>query len=205
MNATDLLLAAYATAAAKNRDLQKKWISVSFALGKIAGNAHLMAVQRNGQLDLLLRLLESERLDRMKDGRPEGIDLSLDLQFALSENWLLSAYEVARAAKKPFEASGEDASPLLALERRLALVRMPVAKGVIQGMDRKPHKDNPPMMIREGESTPEQYRDDGSYMAPCRLCADTGAVLWLPADMATGGTAAICRRDLSDEMLALFD
>ena len=60
-------------------------------------------------------------------GEPEW---SLDLQFALSENWLFSAYEVARAAKKPFQATGEDASRLLALEHRLALVRMPLAKGV---------------------------------------------------------------------------
>lgn len=204
MNATDLLLAAYGVAIASDEELHKKWISVSYALGAVAGNAHVIALQRNGRLDLMLRLLERERLERMKDDPSKEPIWSLDLQSSLSENWLLSAYEVARAAKKPFKASGKDVSRLLALEHRLALVRMPIAKGVIQGMDRKPHKDNPPMLLKAGDDTPELYQDDGSYMAPCSLCAETGAILWYPVDMTTRETVAVCRRDLSDEMLALF-
>lgn len=205
MTATELLLTAHGMAMASGEELHKKWISVSFALGSVAGNAHLIALQRNGRLDLMLRLLETERLERMRYDPSKEPIWSLDLQVALSENWLLSAYEVARAAKAPFKASGNDASRLLALEHRLSLVRMPVAKGVIQGMDRKPHKNNPPLLMKIGDDTPELYQDDGSYMAPCGLCIETGAVLWYPVDMTKRETVAICRRDLSNEMLALFD
>ncbi|WP_156472230.1 hypothetical protein [Sphingorhabdus sp. M41] len=205
MTATELLLSAYGMAMASDEELHEKWISVSFALGSVAGNAHLIALQRNGRLDLMLRLIEAERLERMKDDASDEPIWSLDLQFALSENWLLSAYEVARAAKAPFKASGTDASRLLALEHRLALVRMPAAKGVIQGMNRKPHKDNPPLLRRLGDATPELYQDDGSYMAPQGLCVETGAVLWYPMDVTNGKEVVVCRRDLSNEMLALFD
>ena len=205
MNATDFLTAAYSMAMASNEELHKRWISVSHALGAIAGNAHLTALHRNCRLDLLLRMLERERLERMRSASSKDPIWSLDLQVALSENWLLSAYEVARAAKKPFKDSGNDASRLLALEHRLSLIRMPIAKGVIQGMDRKPHKNDPPMLVKVGGDTPEPYQDDGSYMAPRSLCVETGAILWYPVDITTRKTDAICRRNLSDEMLALFD
>ncbi|MDO9604966.1 hypothetical protein [Hydrogenophaga sp.] len=205
MTATEFLLTAYGMALANDQPLHEKWIALSFALGAVAGDAHLVALQRNGRLDLMLRLLETERLERIKNDSAKEAMLSLDLQVALSENWLLSAYEVARAAKAPFKASGNDASRLLALEHRLALVRMPVAKGVIQGMDRKPYKNNPPLLMKVGDDMPKLYQDDGSYMAPCGLCVATGAVLWYPADITGHKTAPICRRELSDEMLALFD
>lgn len=205
MTATELLLTAYGIGMARDPELHKRWISISHKLGPVAGTIHTISLQRVGRLDMLLRVLEGERLEILKAEPSSKPEWSLDLQSALSENWVFSAYEVARAAKRPFQASGEDASRLLALEHRLALVRMPLAKGVIQGMDRKPHKGNPPMLLKAGDDTPELYQDDGSYMVPHGLCGETGAALWWPVDITKGETVAICRRDLSDEMLALFD
>ena len=205
MTATELLLAAYGIGMASDQELHKKWISVSHKLGPIAGTIHTISLQRAGRLDMMLRVLEGERLEIMKAEPSSEPEWSLDLQCSLSESWLFSVYEVARAAKKPFKASGEDPTRLLALEHRLALVRMPLAKGVIQGMDRKGRMDDPPMLVKAGDDTPELYQDDGSYMMPHGLCGETGAALWCPVDIAKGETVTICRRDLSDEMLALFD
>lgn len=205
MNATELLLTAYGIGMARDTELHKRWISISHKLGPVAGTIHTISLQRVGRFDMLLRVLEAERLEMMLKPEPSSEpEWSLDLQSALSENWLFSAYEVARAAKKPFQA-GKDASRLFALEHRLALVRMPIAKGVIQGMDRKPHSGNPPMLVKAGDDAPELYQDDGSYMMPHGLCGETGAALWCPVDISKGETVTICRRDLSDEMLGLFD
>ncbi|MCH8685875.1 hypothetical protein [Pedomonas mirosovicensis] len=203
--ATELLLAAYGMAMASDEELHKKWISVSFALGARAGNVHIIAAQRIGRLDMLLRLLEGERLKRMEGGPPKEPDFSLDVQSALSESWLLSAYEVVRAAKEQLKRRGEERPNLLVLEHRLAIVRMPIAKGEIQGMNQKANRENPPMLVKAGDDTPEAYQDDGSYILPRGLCGEVGAVVWYPVDMMTRETIAICRRDLSDEMLALFD
>jgi hypothetical protein len=205
MNATNLLLAAYGIAMAQHQELHNKWIAISTKLGSIAGTVHTISLQKIGRLDIMLRRIEDERLDMMRAEPSNEPEWSLDLQCALSENWLISAYEIARAAKKPFKASGKDASRLLQLEHRLAVVRMPIAKGVIQGMDRKAHKDSPPVLVKLGDDTPELYQDDGSYIMPQGLCSETGAVLWYPVDMTVRQTVAICRRDLSDEMLPLFD
>lgn len=205
MKATGHLLAAYRMAMASHQELHTKWISISFKLGPIAGTVHTISLQLIGRLDMMLRLLEGERLEMIRGEPSNEPEWSLDLQFALSENWILSAYEVARAAKKPFKASGEDASRLLKLEHRLAVIRMPIAQGVIQGMDKKPHKHSPPKLVKVGDDTPERYSDGGSHIMPQGLCAETGAALWYPVNMIEGQTVAICRRDLSDEMLSLFD
>lgn len=190
---------------ASDQELHKRWISLSFRFGEIAGTVHIMSVQRVGRLDMLLRLLEDERLERMDGDPPKEPDLSLDLQMALSENWLLSAYEVVRAAKGQLKSRSEEMPKLLTLEKRLALVRMPIAKGEIQGIDQKTNKNNPPLLIKAGDDAPEPYQADGSFIMPCGLCEQTGAALWYPVDMATRETLAICRRDLSDELLDLFD
>lgn len=205
MSATELVSTAFAIGLKRVKDLHEKWISISFKLGPIAGAIHMVSLQRVGRLDMLLRVLEDERLEALRQGPNSEPDLSLDFQSALSENWLLSAYEVARAAKKPFKHSGKDTVRLLSLEHRLALVRMPLAKGVMQGMDRKANRNNPPLLLREGDDEPELYQDNGSYIMPHGICEETGSALWCPVDISKGETIAICRRDLSEEMLALFD
>lgn len=205
MSATELISRAFALGIRRDQGLHEKWISISFELGPIAGTIHMVSLQRLGRLDMLLRLLEDERLELLIKRPNSDPDLSLDLQSALSENWLFSAYEIARAAKKPFKDSGKDATRLLSLEHRLALVRMPLAKGVIQGMDRRENRENPPLLFKEGEDEPELYKGNGTYIMPHGICGETGAAVWCPFDISKGETIAICRRDLSDEMLALFD
>lgn len=204
MSATDLLAMAYGMAMARDGKIHEKWVSTSIQFSSIAGTVHMITTQRIGRLDMLLRMLENERFERIKAGPTGDVDWSLDIQFALSENWLLSAYEVARAAKEQLKRRGREMPTLLALENRLALIRMPIAKGEIQGMNQKAYKDNPPMLVKLGDTTPEPYQADGSFIMPHGLCEETGAVLWCPVDMKVGRTIAICRRELSNEMLALF-
>src|SRR3546814_6911931 len=62
---------------------------------------------------------------------------------------------------------------LLALENRLALVRIPIAKGEIQGMNKKANRENPPMLVKAGDDTAEPYQADGSFIMPYGLCGET--------------------------------
>jgi len=205
MSATELISKAFSIGLHAHEEFHKKWISVSYELERVAGAIHAISLQRIGRLDMLLRVLEGERLEFIKAGLSSEPDLSLDLQIALSENWLFSAYEVSRAAKKPLQDSDEDPSKLLKLEHRLSLVRMPLAKGEIQGMNKRENRDNPPMLIKARDEQLECYQNDGSYIMPHGICGATGAALWRPIDITKHETITICRRDLSDEMLTLFD
>lgn len=204
MTATELLLAAYGMGLASDDELDRRWIALSHRLGPIAGTTHVIGIQRVGRLDMLLRVLEGERLQRMRLPTSSEPDFSVELQLSLSVSWLFGAYEIARAAKKPMQCHKDVLPRLIALEHRLALVRMPLAKGEIEGMNRKPYIHNPPMLARSGDETPYAY-EDGSYIVPGGLCERTGSALWWPVDMSTNRTAEICRRDMSDQMLSLFE
>lgn len=155
-------------------ETHKKWVSMSFLLGQIADNAHLVALQRNGRLDLMLRLLESERIERIKNNSPTEPVWSLDMQCSLSENWLLSAYEVMRAPKERLKGGDKDVPKLSELERRLAVVRMPIAKGEIQGMNRRANRDNPPMLIKAGELLPNPIRTMAPISHPSAFARKLG-------------------------------
>ncbi|MBB5704631.1 hypothetical protein FHS76_004555 [Ochrobactrum daejeonense] len=205
MKVTNMLQAIYGHAIQREGERYEKWISISHKLGAIAGGVSVVTLQRNARLDLMLRTLENERLERIANVASEEPIYSLDLQMALSENWVMSAYEVARAAKDPIKISGENSDRLLKLEYRLALVRIPMVKGVIKGMDFSKNKKNPPMMQKVGDDKTELYENDGNYIMPTSLCKETGAVVWMPVDINQRSTIAVCRRDLSDEMLAIFD
>ena len=206
MRVTDLISTAFRIATTSDSTRYSKWIDISHKLARDAGTTHIVMLQRVGSLDMLLRLLETERREMLKDQHQTQFDMSLDLQLAWSESWIFSAYEVLRSAKQRLiDKSASEASRLLTIEHRLALVRIPLAKGEIKDMDKKANKANPPMLQVENGDIPEPYKNDGSYILPRGICPSTGAVMWLPADMKTRKTVPICRRDLSDEILSLFD
>ncbi len=205
MRATDLLETAYSLGMIGEAEIHKKWISVSHKLAAIAGVTHLVALESNNRLDLMLRLVESERLERLKSNSLNEIDWSLDLQISLSECWVLRAYEILRACKQQLKDYGPINPKLLSLQHRLAVVRVPIAKGEIESMDRKANKGYAPMLGRMGETVATPYELDGSYVMPRAICPETGAAMWYPVDMKARQTVAICRRDLSDELLSLFD
>lgn len=205
MLASDLLQAAYRMAIANGSDINKKWVRLSNRVAGIAGVNHLYPMQQNSRLDLLLRQLERERLDSLQAPPMNEVDWTLDMQSLLSNAWVLGAYEKIRVLKKRMNDRGEANARVTALAHRFAIVRMPMAKGEIEGMDRKLHKGNPPVLTILGETQAHRYSDDGGYIMPSGFCGETGAVLWWPVDMTAGKTVATCRRDLSDEFLALFD
>lgn len=205
MPASDLLENAFLLALANQPELHKKWVRLSHRVAGIAGVNHLSALQQNYRLDLLLRQLEGERLARMQAPPANEVEWTPEIQSSLSQAWVLRAYEVIRVTKDRLRKDGRPNEKVTALAHRLALVRMPIAKGEIAGMTKKANKENPPMLIRAGETEAFPYADDGTYNMLSALCGHTGAALWGPVDVTAGATVAICRRDLSDEFLALFD
>jgi hypothetical protein len=165
---------------------------------EVAGVAHIGSIQANNRLDLLIRALESEW-----EQAPDGvIDYSLDLRYSLSECWTLRAYEVVRAAVQQLDAKGETNERMTALKHRLGVVRMPLAKAEIQ----QARKAKEPIVLTyEDGSGAKEYVDDGTYVVPRQICAETGSAMWCPVDVATGTSAQIRRIDLSNELLHLFD
>lgn len=212
MRTTKLLQAALGLSTRNHSAVHERWIAVTHKLGSQAGVAHLATLASNGRFDIILRQLEAEVLEDIRNPPTEEADFSFDFMLALSESWMLRSYEVIRSACE--QAQSKETAILdrfKAVRDRFALVRIPVAKAEIGGADRykRAHKKLPELeLVAVGggpDSRVKAYAHDGSYVVPRGICRETGAIVWYPIDLKTQTTVAVCRRDLSDEFLALFD
>lgn len=203
MSALKLLSMAQAIADRANGKLLKEWIGLSHRLVKITGTAHVVAVQRVGRLDLLLRQIEAEVLADIQKPDEERAFFAADVLAAHSEMWVLRAYEIVRAAAQQLDDRGEENASIAALKHRLGLVRIPIAKGEIQGMTKRRIKNDPIVLARGDGSDPRPYAADGSYVMPPSVCTASGSFSWAAVDRDTQINDLIRRRDLADEMLAL--
>lgn len=212
MRTNDLLQAALRMSAENHSDVRKRWVDLTHRLGAQVGVAHLATLASNGRFDMMLRQLEAEALEDIQNPPARENDFTFDFMLALSESWVLRSYEVIRSACEQAQNTGE-AIPdkFKVLKDRLALVRIPIAKAEIGGADRyrKINKKLPDLALFPVGDGPDNgakdYAHDGSYVIPRGICIETGAIVWYPIDLKSQQTVDVCRRDLSDEFLALFD
>jgi hypothetical protein len=154
-------------------------------------------------MDLLLRVLEQEALERTSASSSNEFDISDDIMITMAQAWVLQSYEVIRAANSQSWRRGETFEKLKTLKHRLGLVRIAIAKAEIQ--DQKASSPEVILDVVDGDRDPKPYMNDGSYIVPRGVCGVTGAVVWWPVDITRMTTVEISRRDLSDELLSLFD
>jgi hypothetical protein len=118
--------------------------------------------------------------------------------------WVLGTHDALRiAARSP---GGKEHPKLATLYERFRLVRMPLAKLKIAGDDAL--KDGRVMLAPAGEddAKPETYRARSSdeYHPPTPI-DEHGSIGWHLFEVKTMLPVTIYRRQLSDELLALFD
>ncbi len=204
MDAGGHLNAALEVALINAQTLHQQWIQVMHRFGSQFGAANLR-MSHDARIDLLLRQLEAELLTR-NHNVAEGL-FCFDVQIALSEQWVLSSYEILRSCCQFAGDRNLDVPKLKALRNRFALVRIPIAKYEIAGTNKK--KPNimlePIPAIDDADNSAKPYDVDGTYIMPRSICMKTGAIVWYPVDIAQNAAVPICRRDLSDEMLEIFD
>jgi len=202
MSVTDLLNAAFSIGMAADEEVHKRWITVMHRLAGEGGLTLLGSLSSDSRLDLLLRVMEAEVLEKVQSGGSQEVDLSFDILFSLSECWVLRVYEGVRAAWERMGRPAEGHDKMRALYHRLGLARMPIAKGEIQ----QARKAKEPIILAHMDgSNAAPYEANGSYIVPRLICPEIGAAMWVVVDVTTSGAVTICRRDLSDEFLSLFD
>lgn len=207
VNISKAFEAAYTACMATHYSTHERWIKVVHKLASIAGVSHLGSMSYTSRLDLVLRQLENERLEQIQKPGSGEIDFSLDFMLSLSESWVLRAYEAIRSADEQERLRDRPNKKIKSFRRKIGLVRIPLAKGQIQDAHLRKYKakGDPLLLYREGDAEPKPYENDGSYIIPSGLCPETGAAMWWPVDIEARSVVGICRRELSDEFLALFD
>jgi hypothetical protein len=187
-------------------DLRPKWRDVYTGLVRLSQTGGgLVRYQPDHLIDLIVRSMEDELAARHR-AAPEGgrVHLEDTLQYVLTRYWVLGTHDAVRIAARSL--AGKVHPKLTSLYDRFRLVRVPLAKLKIAGDDAL--KDGRVMLVHaeEDEAKPEAYRarSNDEYHPPTPI-DERGSIGWHLFDIKTMLPVTIYRRQLSDELLALFD
>lgn len=196
-NAFFLLKAIYDISYYNHTDVDARWTDLAARVTAECGEDIGPALTRAHSIDIILRELETELLGIINSAGDETPALSVDILMALSDSWLLTSYEILRAM---CQKTGDDKSgraKFVDFHDRLELIRLPIAVGTIRGTD--PGREEQHVYPLD-----EAAVRDNSIIHK-EVCGETGAVIWFPIDRGARNTIPICRRDLSNEFLALYE
>jgi hypothetical protein len=201
-----LLTSAAMEALRRYADLRPKWRDVYTGLVRLSQTGGgLVRYQPDHLIDLIVRSMEDELAARHR-AAPEGgrVHLEDTLQYVLTRYWVLGTHDAVRIAARSL--AGKVHPKLTSLYDRFRLVRVPLAKLKIAGDDAL--KDGRVMLVHaeEDEAKPEAYRarSNDEYHPPTPI-DERGSIGWHLFDIKTMLPVTIYRRQLSDELLALFD
>jgi hypothetical protein len=209
-----LLVNTFNIAKAKYRAEYEAWIKLSFALsGRFNLVVAWMSIQRQGDLDLLLRCLEDE-FDAKKAATETPERAAYHYQLMLSESWVTGCYEILRAFRERDRDARDAGLPLSGVSGTepfdsifadFELLRMPIAKFEIA----KDKKIKQALAMRKvgdtDEVAPHFYdpKDPARYHIMPTGMGPRGSVVWQALDHQTNREYQIERRDLSERLLAL--
>jgi hypothetical protein len=141
-----------------------------------------------------------------------GLDFTFHYQVMLSENWVVSCYEILRAFRQRDDEANFGADSIAALTTfksifaDLELLRMPIAKYEIA----KDSRMKEPLAMRaippNNDATDEHIYDKKSptrsHIMPTGI-SDRGSMMWLVLDHSIPREYWVERQDLADRLLAL--
>jgi hypothetical protein len=207
-----LLNSLFNVARAKYRAENEAWVQLSF---RLSGWFNLVtaspSIQREGDLDILLRCLEDE-FNMNKDAC--GMEFSFHYQMMFSETWIVGCYEILRAFRQRDRDAAKASKPTSGISELLefksiftdfALLRIPIAKFEI-AQDGKLKQPLP--MRRVGDETkPIEFydpKDPGRFHIMPKGVSERGSAVWLALDVRNSQQHWVERRDLADRLLSLL-
>ena len=190
------------------------WIKLSFVLsGRFNLPVASVSIQRQGDLDMLLRCLEDE-FDAKKAAVESPENSVVHSQLMLSEAWVVGCYEILRAFRQRDDdalKAGVRPSGVSEMESFKSIfadfefLRMPMAKFEIA----KDHKMKQPLRMQKfgetNEVAPHFYdpKDPARYHIMPTGVGQRGSAVWQALDYLTNREYWIERRDLSERLLAM--
>lgn len=206
-----LLNSMFNIARAKYRIEIEAWGQLSYRLpGRFNLITAVARIQREGDLDILLRCLEDEF---STNKNASGMDLSFQMMF--SETWIVGCYEILRAFQqrdRESAAAGQptsgvsEASEFRSIFVDFELLRMPIAKFEI-AKDTKLSQPLPMRRVGLGETKPIEFydpKDPGRFHIMPTGISPRGSAVWLALDVRNSQERWVERRDLADRLLSLL-
>ncbi len=207
-----LLNSLFNTARAKYSAEHSAWVQLAYRLsGRFNLVMAVSSIQREGDLDLVLRCLEDE-LDT--NDEKSATAFSFHYQMMFSEAWIIGCYEILRAfnqrdrdaAKAGRPTSGvSELDEFKSIFSDFELLRMPIAKYEIA----KDDKLKQPLAMRrvgDGDDKPVEFydpKDPGRFHIMPSGVSERGSAMWLALDVRNSREHWVERRELADRLLAL--
>ena len=188
-------------------DLRPRWRAVYTGLLRISQtHGGVMRYQPDHLIDLIVRAMEDELAARhqLAPAGYEHVHLEDTLQFVLTRYWVLGTHDALRIAVR--SPAGKVHPNLQSVYERFRLVRVPLAKLKVAGDDAL--TDGRVLLVPAGEedAKPEIYRArSGDEYHPPTPINERGSIGWNLFEVKTMLPVTIYRRQLSDELLAVFD
>lgn len=199
-----LISAAFQAGFTGQEELHRRWIRVSAELGsRLKRSSLMMAIQRIGQIDILLHALERER--KAQAVEVEADVMSFHFQHMMSEVWVLLAYEAARTIRE--RTIGPQGEAYGDVYRRIEVVRMIIAKHEIatERLLKEPLTlESYPARADDRPTTYDPADALRAHIAPIGL-SERGSVGWWAIDLKAGGTRWVERQQLSDDLLSSWE
>lgn len=215
---TQLVVAAFTHARAHQQGLAERWVKVSYRIGGYLPNSLMTAsVQREGEIDAVLRCMEVDCANRMKAQSDDGDLFSFHYQAMFSVSWISNCYEFLRAVKQrkiEREKKGEVvASEAFNTEfnnvfRGFEILRVTLDK---HELPRDRQLAQPLQMERTPkiDGSRDTYTYDKSdtkrgHIMPSGV-SQRGSIMWFATDPSSNESGWIERQELSDRLIALFE
>jgi hypothetical protein len=194
---------AFNFAQAKYSQLHEQWNGISIRIGGRLPNSRLpMSIQRDGEVDLLLRCIEDEQA--RADREPPGI-FNFHYQKMLSEYWIGGIYENFRTLRQRKLADTTPAFDQIFSD--LESIRVPLGKHELPKdwslkepltMVRHPPNNNATDLYVYDPQDDQRSHIMGVGRSP------RGSVIWHVVDLKTENDRWVERRELSDRILTMW-
>lgn len=207
-----LLNSLFNIARAKYAAEHEAWVQLSYRLsGRFKLVTALSSIQREGDLDMLLRCLEDEF---NTNKAASGMDFTFHYQMMFSETWIVGCYEILRAFQqrdREAAAAGKPTSGVSELGEfksifiDFELLRMPIAKFEI-AKDNKLEQPLPMRRVGDDDTKTIEFYDpkdpDRFHIMPKGM-SSRGSAVWLALDGRNSRQHWVERRELADRLLSL--
>lgn len=200
-NVSTLIATAFHHSRIRQTEINKAWIAISHRIGSsLPASLLLGAIQKAGELDLLLRCIEDDYHQNSNDELFQA-----HYQIMISELWIGSVYEIFRLLdERKLAPTNED---FQAIAHDLRLIRITLEKHEIAA-DRKLKE---PLVMKQQPSKEDEtdkyvYKKDDplrAHLMPVGF-SNRGSTMWQAIDIQQDSERWIERRKLSERIIALW-
>lgn len=199
---------AFGEANARHPQLAQTWVTVSFRIGRLLPHSLLLAsVQREGQLDLVLRCLEDECASQVAEGKEfENVLLFHHLNM-LTSYWVGAMYETFRLLKSR-ELGDISSVAFTEIFDQLELVRVGLDKHEI-AKERDLSQPLKLIAMPANDDATDYFIYDKedqtrAHIMPMGMSA-RGSIVWQVIHLRKNSSYCVERRSLSDRILELWN